>query len=147
MRRTEALAPKTLPAGIFALAAAVTIYFPFVAWIAISRFGSDAIYATLAAAGICWFAASLALVVAASCRDPRHRIAGVLAGMVIRMVLPLAAGVVLNRAGGQLASHGVFGQIVAFYLLTLVIETWLSFTAIGLTSPAVASNSTARVAE
>jgi hypothetical protein len=132
MQRIEAVTPKSVLACIFALTAFVAIYFPVVAWVAASRFGADAIYATLTAAGVCWFASVLSLVVMAGFQDPQRRIVGILGGMLIRMLLPLAVGVSLHRAGGQLASNGVFGQIVAFYLFTLVIETWLSFSAVGL---------------
>ena len=46
--------------------------------------------------------------------------------MIFRMGLPMGVGLLLNYGGGPLASAGVFGWIVVFYLLTLAVETLLS---------------------
>lgn len=146
-QRLEALTPKSLPACILALSGCVAIYFPVVAGVAMARSGTEAIYATLTAAMVCWFSASLSLVVVACFRDPRQRVIGVLGGMLIRMMLPLGAGLLLSRAGGQLAAHGIFGQIVAFYLFTLVVETWLSLSAAGMTQSPAPKASGSHVAE
>jgi hypothetical protein len=47
--------------------------------------------------------------------------------MVFRMVLPLGAALALDRVS-ILKGTGIFGLIVVFYLLTLIVETWLSLT-------------------
>ena len=57
--------------------------------------------------------------------------------MVFRMGLPLVVGVILDRRGGPLSEAGVFGMIVAFYFVTLIVETWL---AVRLVAPARANS-------
>jgi hypothetical protein len=58
-------------------------------------------------------------------------ISATLLGMLFRMGLPLVTGVVLTRAGGPLADAGLFGMIMVFYLVGLVVETTLSVRVLG----------------
>ena len=46
--------------------------------------------------------------------------------MAFRMGVPLVVGLILDRRGGPLSEAHVFGMIVAFYLITLIVETWLA---------------------
>ena len=125
------------PAVCFAvLTVAVASLFAIVSLFAFSRDGWVGVIAAAVAAWVCWTAASLALTLVILLRGPRHGVAGVLGSMIIRMALPLAAGVFLSSQGGQLAEAGVFGMIVIFYLFTLVVETWLSLSLIART-PAI----------
>jgi hypothetical protein len=51
--------------------------------------------------------------------------------MACRTGLPLVAGVVLHRRGGELASAGVFAMILGYYLVILVAETLLAIRVTG----------------
>ena len=68
----------------------------------------------------------VALVLTAALRSPKRAVAGVLLGMLFRMGVPLGTGIFLHRQGGPLAKAGVFGMILGFYLLTLLVETLLA---------------------
>ncbi len=46
--------------------------------------------------------------------------------MLVRMAIPLAAMVVLPAIGGPLMAAGAPGMVMAYYLLALLVETWLS---------------------
>lgn len=84
------------------------------------------IAATAVAAGVCWFGATGALLSTAFLRGSQFALHGLFGGMILRLGLPLALGMFLSSRGGGLAKAGVFGLIVMFYLLTLVVETLLS---------------------
>jgi len=118
----------------------VLLALPVVAWIAHVRFGVDGVLAALVAAGVCWSAATLALVSAGLLRGPNAALYSMLFGMFFRLGLPLFAGVLLTRQGGPLSRAGLFGWLVVFYLLTLVAETVLSLRV--LASPKLASPKT-----
>jgi hypothetical protein len=78
------------------------------------------------AAGICWAGATVSLVLLHLLRLRGSPMTGALLGMLVRMTIPLAIGAVATTQGGSLAGAGLFGQLVAFYLITLAIETCLS---------------------
>ena len=105
---------------------AVLAGFAIVAPFAYDRHGVDGVLATATAAGVCWSAASLALVASALVRGQFAGFHAMILGMFFRVGLPLAAGVYLTKRGGSLADAGVFGLLVIFYLLTLAVETPLS---------------------
>jgi hypothetical protein len=109
--------------SILALAIAATLGVAGgVAW---SRSGEMGLAAAIVAAGVCWVGAALSFVLVEWFRRSGNPVAGVLGGMLIRLGLPLAVGVALSEAGGPLADAGVFGLIVVFYLVALVVETLL----------------------
>lgn len=64
----------------------------------------------------------LAAVLWASLRWPAH---GAMVGVFVRMAIPLPIGLVLHRAGGDLATSRVFAMVLACYLVMLVTETLL----------------------
>ncbi|MGE5194166.1 MAG: hypothetical protein ACM3U2_16845, partial [Deltaproteobacteria bacterium] len=82
--------------------------------------GLNGVFAAAAAAGVCWFGSTAALIVAGLSNRTSHAVQGHLLGMFFRLGLPLAAGIVFQKVGGPLAEAGVFGLIVIFYLITLV---------------------------
>jgi hypothetical protein len=55
----------------------------------------------------------------------------ILLGTFFRTGFPLVAGFLLHRAGGELARGGVFGMILCYYLVALLVETLLSVRVIG----------------
>ena len=110
------------------LAAVVWVAFCGVVWFAHERSGAVGVQAAAVAAAVCWFSGTLALVSASLFRDPRQMMFQLLFGMIFRMGLPLGIGIMLQTRGGVLSHAGVFGYIVGFYLLTLVVETFLALT-------------------
>lgn len=79
--------------------------------------------AVLVAFAICTVAANAALILSLSLKAPGGL--GVLGGSLVGMALPLAAGMIFQQRGGELAQAGVFGWIVVFYLAALVVKTLL----------------------
>lgn len=107
------------------------VAFPFFAWYAGWRHGADGILAAAVAGGICWLGAAIALAVIGVMKGPENGVSGVLLGMIFRLGLPMGGGVLLSRIGGSLADAGVFGLIVAYYLVGLTVETLLAVRVIG----------------
>jgi hypothetical protein len=109
-----------------ALALVVAAAYPVIGFLASQRVGEDGWLAALVAAGVCWFGSTVALVLTALLRGPQAALYSLLFGMLFRMGLPLAAGILLSQSSPRLAAGGVFGCMVGFYLVTLVAETLLS---------------------
>ena len=107
------------------LAVIVAIAIPPVAMMAgrSTATGTPTWLATCVAGLVCWFSASLSLVVAHHYRVVNAAMVGTFAGMLIRMAIPFGIGVLATARRGVLASQGFFGQLVVFFLLTLVVET------------------------
>jgi hypothetical protein len=112
----------------FAGRAAVLTSVLFGAWVAIGSLaffltGQSGLSAATLAAGLCWFPAVLALLVAGHLTGrPLTRL---LAAMGLRMALPLMVGVIVVLHGGPLVRAGFLNYLVIFYLLTLTVETAL----------------------
>ena len=109
-----------------ALTLALLLVLPLFAWYGHSHHGMLGVQAAVVAGSICWAGGMLALLAVVVVRGTQKVLHGALAGMFFRAGLPLAAGVVLTSQGGDLAEAGVFGMILGFYLVTLVVETLLS---------------------
>lgn len=95
-------------------------------WLAYTRQGAAGLQATIVAAGVNWFAASVALLCLERFRRVGQALSGILLGMLVRLGLPLAVGIILDHKAGDLSRAGVFGWIVVFYLIALIAETSLS---------------------
>jgi len=78
------------------------------------------------AAAICWAGATVSMLLLHILRTRGNPMAGALLGMLVRMSIPLVIIFVATTNGGALADAGLAGQLVAFYLITLAIETCLS---------------------
>lgn len=84
------------------------------------------------AGAICWAGALSALLLIGLFRASQNQmVSATLLGMLFRMGLPLVTGLVLTRNGGPLADAGLFGMILVFYLVGLVVETILSVRILG----------------
>jgi hypothetical protein len=108
------------------LAAALVAPFPGFAGYGYWISGSSGILAALVALGICLFAGTLALVVTAVSQRMNQGVQGVFGAMLVRMSVPLVALFLLPKIGGPLNAAGVMGMLMAYYLITLAVETWLS---------------------
>ena len=118
--------PPRLWAACAALTAVTLLALPVFGWVGYSDSGMAGIWAAGVAAAVCWFGATTALLLVGLPLGPKQAVGRVLAGMAFRMGVPLVVGVVLDRRVGPLSEAHVFGMIVAFYLITLVVETWLA---------------------
>jgi hypothetical protein len=86
-------------------------------------FSPEAALAAAIGGGICWLAASLGLVVVYVGNRMKLPVQGVLAGMLFRMGLPLAALIVFPQLGGVFSVPGLAATILCSYLVALVAET------------------------
>ena len=118
--------PYSLLSACLRLALCEIGFFLAVVLFAYFKRGFDSLLAVAVAAVVCGSAATLALLLTGWLRDSRRAAFGMLLATMPRLGIPLVAGVALDRMGGTLAQAGVFGWIVAFYLMTLVVETVLS---------------------
>jgi len=108
------------------LSLALLLAFPLFAWYGFSQHGNTGLLVAAIAGGVCWLGATLALICSAMFRGQQQALNGMLLGMLFRMGLPLGTGVILSQQVGFLAEAGIFGTILVYYLLALVVETLLS---------------------
>lgn len=108
------------------LALAVLVIWPAFAWFGHTRAEWMGVLASAIAAGICWLSGALALVTSYFANQTGNGVQGVLGGMLFRMGIPLAGGLLLDRQVPALAESGIFPMVLGFYLIVLVIETLLS---------------------
>jgi uncharacterized membrane protein len=92
-----------------------------------SRSESNGVLAAAVVCGVCWVSGVIALSMPMIFRDPPSTAHGVLLGMLLRMGLPLLAGLHLTRSRSELLEVGVMGMFVGVYLLGLIVETGLSW--------------------
>ena len=84
------------------------------------------VLAAAVAAIVCLGAGLVAISLLAFFRSPQQAFHGVGLAMLFRMAIPMAVGLFLAKLGGPLAEAGVFGMIVGFYLVGLLVETLLA---------------------
>lgn len=114
------------------LSLSLLIAFPAIAGYGYSVHGASGVVAAGLAGAICWAGALIALALVGLFRNsPGQRVNATLLGMLFRMGLPMGMGLVITRAGGPLAEAGLFGMILVFYLVGLVVETILSVRILG----------------
>lgn len=88
--------------------------------------GPRGVQAALLAALVCTAGAAGALLVALAMTQPLHAPLVMLAGMMLRMGLPLGAALLVQTNGGSLAEAGFAYYILAFYFVCLAVEIPLS---------------------
>lgn len=124
--------PASVAFACLLLSLSLLIAFPVIAGYGYSTHGESGVIAAALAGSICWAGALFALLLIGLFRtSQRHVVSATLLGMLFRMGLPLVAGVVLTHQGGPLAEAGLFGMILVFYLVGLVVETILSVRILG----------------
>lgn len=99
--------------------------------VAAHKFGDGAYLASAVAAALIWVVGGCSLALVASATSPAGRLNCVLAAMLIRMALPLAAVAYFSSSHHPLAAVGVGGLIVVHYLAGLVVETLLCLRIVG----------------
>jgi hypothetical protein len=116
-----------------------------VAWLGVGRFSSESLTAAAIGGGVCWVAASLALGATYFGNRWKAPVQGVLAGMLFRLGLPLAAVVVVPKFGDAWAPPGVATTILGVYLVALIAETALALRMVPHLPVAAKSPQTAKV--
>lgn len=114
-----------LPAACSLLAVTLALAAALGGSVAHGRHGAWAAAAVLVAAATCWTSATAALVLAARLSSTRWGVQGIMAAGFIRFSMPLVVVAASALVQGPLARAGLFGYMVAFFLLSLVIETLL----------------------
>ena len=121
MGRLSLRAAQSVLAVVMVTACGLLTY--FYAW---ALYGRDGIVASLSAAAVCWAGAGLAMTATRLFQRPEHALALTAVGMALRMGLPLVAVMVVTLQGGPLASAGFVIYVLAYYVVALVVETWLT---------------------
>jgi hypothetical protein len=109
--------------GIGLLGAVLGIAASIAAVFAFESHGGDGVVATVLAAVVCWISAAAALVITVQTTGGPQAVTGLFLAIGMRTFPPLMVGVAGTIVGGRLADAGLFGLIVIFYLLALVVET------------------------
>jgi len=86
--------------------------------------GGAGMMAAAAAGGACWAGAAAGLAIGRLFAP--NVFAALLAGMLVRMGVPLGFAVVILIGGGHLAQAGFLYYLLLFYPVTLIVETALS---------------------
>ena len=108
------------------MAAAVAVAYGLTVPVALHIGGGMAVTAAALAAGLCLLGAGSALFIGDRLRGTHAALAALLLGMILRMGLPLTAGVIIHIHGGPLAQAGLLWYLVVFYSITLTLGTILS---------------------
>ena len=88
--------------------------------------GKAGLIAAGVAALLCIAGAEAGLVLSHTFTGPKYRLYGILGGMLPRMGIPLAAGLILQITCGVLAEAGLLVYLIVFYPVTLGLGTVLA---------------------
>src|SRR5262245_46177155 len=91
--------------------------------VAITLSGSDGGLAALFATVVVWFASAMGLLIGECCYGPSKSVSRLLAGMVVRMLIPLVACMAVLLTSQRMTSAGFEFYVLIFYLLALPIDT------------------------
>ncbi len=82
--------------------------------------------ASAVAAGLCWAAAVVALVVRTRFPKPQEVVVGTLGAMLARMVIVMGGAIVIASASPSLVKAAFWGQVIIYFVFTLGVETVLA---------------------
>jgi hypothetical protein len=97
-----------------------------VAPFAVHYAGIAGLAAAAVAAGLCLAGAAAALPISDWLREPCEARAGLWAGTIVRMGVPLIGGLAIHFSGGLLADGGLIYYLLVFYPVTLAAGTVLA---------------------
>ena len=118
--------PPRVALSCLLLTGALLLVFPLFAFFGYTRHGSMGLVAAAVAGTVCWIGGVASLALVGLFRGQQAAVQGTLLGMLFRTGSPLVVGVMFVQSGGELARSGVFGMILGYYLVALVIDTVLS---------------------
>ena len=90
------------------------------------RSGTTGVVSAAVAAATCWLASLAALLVVSMTAGTPNGLAGVFGAMGLQMGIPLAALIALPSVSPSLSKAGIAGMFLAFFLVSLIVETSLS---------------------
>lgn len=122
--------------GVMILAAAALVGVKALA----GSLGQDNIQSIGLALAIVGVAGTVALVIASLAGTPQQAANFVLAGMAVRLFVPLAAMLMVSKRWPELVEAGFRDQLVILYLVALVVETYAAIRVTGMPRPRFASN-------
>jgi len=125
-----------------ALAAALPLFIAF----GIVQSGVRGVLAAFLACGVCLVAGTLALTITAITQKVSQGVQGILGAMLVRMSVPLGALLLIPTAGSPLEGTSLTGMVLGYYLITLVVETWLSLRFVPVAKNPGTKHSAAKVA-
>ena len=96
----------------------------------------EGIFATALAAVVCWISAAAALMITVQTSGGPQAVTGMFLAIMARTFPPLIVGVASTTVHSRLAASGLFGLLVIFYLITLVVETCVAVKIISIRSRA-----------
>lgn len=99
----------------------------------------DAVRSIAIATGVVGFAGAVALGIASLAGDPKQAATMVLAGMLVRLFVPLAALFLVTQRWPELNEAGFREQVLILYLAALVVETYAAIRVTGMPRPRFAS--------
>jgi hypothetical protein len=98
-------------------------------------YGLPGLQAAAIAAGISLTGGLTALGMRSLLRGPEAALYSMLTGLLFRTGIPLLAAAMFIYFGGPLVDAGIVWYLLAFYILTLVVETWSTVAFIRSTQP------------
>jgi hypothetical protein len=122
--QNQGLAVRAMVLGVTILAE-----YAVVAPVAAHLDGVMALVAAAVGGTLCLTGATTALIVSHLLRGPQFALHALLAGMALRMAIPLGVGVALHLRGGPLADARLLYYLLVFYPVGLIVETALSLPA------------------
>lgn len=108
------------------LTCAVAMALPLTLWWGHGFAGNPGMQASGVAAGLCWAASIVALLVRTRFPKPQDVVAGTLGAMLVRMVMIMGGAMLVASAFPQLVKAALWGQVIIYFLLTLTVETLLA---------------------
>jgi len=100
---------------------------------------SDVIRSVAVATAIIGLAGTAALVIAGFASDPKQAASMVMAGMLVRLFVPLASLLHVAKRWPELEVAGFREQVLILYLAALVVETYAAIRVTGMPPPRFAS--------
>jgi hypothetical protein len=83
------------------------------------------VLAALATAVVCGLAAGFSLIITVTALRIGQPVGGILAGMVVRMVVPFVAIMAVPQLDDAVRGTGVQEMLLGYYVVALMAETWL----------------------
>ena len=102
-----------------------------------SQQGTTGLAAGAVAVGICWICSAGALAIGGLLVGTPMALQGQLGGILLKTMLPLAAGMLLSQNVAWLREAHFFGMMVPAYLVSLVVVTALMLWLVGPLRPSV----------
>lgn len=115
----------TLVRPLLFLVVALSLVWPAFAGYGAWRGGATGLVASVAAALVCGAGAVISLLVAVAAQRSRQPVAGILGGMLIRMMVPLMALLAIPELDPRIIAAGAQEMLLGYYLVALALETWL----------------------